>query len=225
MIFVTGGTGLVGSHLIYNLLMKGEKVRALARKSSNTEAVVNDLNVKIQDIDIKTDEFISENYRSLVYGVPPRQKIDSFLIELNTGYNIDNNDFLNSYLKYKNAHLKYLSRYNSSQEIARMYYFSSPVLYNNVSYMGLFKEVFKNFFKSFSDKKQGESYVRLVNQEAKLSLIENAIATNLNITNDTLIELLILKGIYDGFHNGDLYSTYTIPLLDSLIKSPSSKEV
>ena len=39
MIFVTGGTGLVGSHLLYQLIIKGKKVRALKRKSSNIEKV------------------------------------------------------------------------------------------------------------------------------------------------------------------------------------------
>ncbi len=39
MILVTGGTGLVGSHLLFSLVSKGEKVRALKRKNSNTERV------------------------------------------------------------------------------------------------------------------------------------------------------------------------------------------
>jgi len=39
MNFVTGGTGLVGSHLLYDLLSRGEKVRALKRSSSNIEQV------------------------------------------------------------------------------------------------------------------------------------------------------------------------------------------
>ena len=36
-IFVTGGTGLLGSHLIYTLISQGERVRAIHRKTSNRE--------------------------------------------------------------------------------------------------------------------------------------------------------------------------------------------
>ncbi len=36
-IFVTGGTGLLGSHLIYTLISQGEKVRAIHRKTSNRD--------------------------------------------------------------------------------------------------------------------------------------------------------------------------------------------
>lgn len=39
MIFVTGGTGLVGSHLLYDLLRSGKTVRALKRKDSNIDNV------------------------------------------------------------------------------------------------------------------------------------------------------------------------------------------
>jgi len=39
MILVTGGTGLVGSHLLLELVREGEEVKALRRKSSNIEQV------------------------------------------------------------------------------------------------------------------------------------------------------------------------------------------
>ena len=40
MILVTGATGLVGSHLLYELLKKEEKVKALKRQSSDTGHVL-----------------------------------------------------------------------------------------------------------------------------------------------------------------------------------------
>ncbi len=39
MILVTGGTGLVGSRLLYDLTSRGEKVRAIKREGSNLDAV------------------------------------------------------------------------------------------------------------------------------------------------------------------------------------------
>jgi dihydroflavonol-4-reductase len=39
-VFVTGGTGLLGSHLIFSLVSKGHKVRAIYRKQSNREIIV-----------------------------------------------------------------------------------------------------------------------------------------------------------------------------------------
>jgi len=40
MIFVTGGTGLIGSHLLLNLVRTGHRVRALKRAGSNTMQVL-----------------------------------------------------------------------------------------------------------------------------------------------------------------------------------------
>jgi nucleoside-diphosphate-sugar epimerase len=39
MIFVTGGTGLLGSHILFDLVKRGERVRALKRAASTTERV------------------------------------------------------------------------------------------------------------------------------------------------------------------------------------------
>ena len=39
MILVTGGTGLLGSHLLFDLISSGNKVRALKRKSSNLDNI------------------------------------------------------------------------------------------------------------------------------------------------------------------------------------------
>jgi dihydroflavonol-4-reductase len=40
MIFVTGGTGLVGAHLLFELTNAGKKVKALKRETSNLQQVL-----------------------------------------------------------------------------------------------------------------------------------------------------------------------------------------
>ena len=41
MIFVTGGTGLVGAHLLVELAKKQQPIRALKRRKSNTKTIEN----------------------------------------------------------------------------------------------------------------------------------------------------------------------------------------
>jgi nucleoside-diphosphate-sugar epimerase len=53
MIFVTGGTGLVGAHLLYELTSAGRKVKALKRENSNLQQV------------LKTFSYYSENAKDL----------------------------------------------------------------------------------------------------------------------------------------------------------------
>lgn len=53
MIFVTGGTGLVGAHLLFELVSAGKKVKALKRQTSNSQQV------------LKTFSYYSENSKEL----------------------------------------------------------------------------------------------------------------------------------------------------------------
>lgn len=53
MILVTGGTGLVGAHLLYQLLLKNDTVKAIHRKNSDLEAVK------------KVFSFFSDDFESL----------------------------------------------------------------------------------------------------------------------------------------------------------------
>lgn len=40
MVLVTGGTGLVGSHLIFDLLSKGYQVKAMVRKTGSKDSIL-----------------------------------------------------------------------------------------------------------------------------------------------------------------------------------------
>ncbi len=52
MILVTGGTGLVGAHLLYHLAIKNEKVRAIYRTESRLEKVKEVFSFYTEDVDL-----------------------------------------------------------------------------------------------------------------------------------------------------------------------------
>jgi len=66
MVFVTGGTGMVGAHLLYDLASKGEKVRALKRPGSNIQRTE------------KIFAFYSPDYQSLMNNI---EWVDGDLLE------------------------------------------------------------------------------------------------------------------------------------------------
>jgi nucleoside-diphosphate-sugar epimerase len=58
MILVTGGTGLVGSHLLYHLLQKNDSVKAIHQHSSDLLAVKNVFGYYTKDVDVFFDKII-----------------------------------------------------------------------------------------------------------------------------------------------------------------------
>jgi nucleoside-diphosphate-sugar epimerase len=58
MILVTGGTGLVGSHLLYHLLRENKSVKAIYQKTSDVRAVKNVFSYYGSDFEILFDKII-----------------------------------------------------------------------------------------------------------------------------------------------------------------------
>ena len=77
MILVTGGTGMVGSHLLYHLLLENDTVRAIYQKTSNLDAVKTVISFYTSDFDnffnriewVETDLFDIPALESAFQGV------------------------------------------------------------------------------------------------------------------------------------------------------------
>lgn len=81
MILVTGATGLVGSHLLYELLSKGEKIKALKRQSSDTNRVL-----KILGYYTREPENLFSGIEWINGDVTDRESLDRAFLDVNKVY-------------------------------------------------------------------------------------------------------------------------------------------
>ena len=62
MILVTGGTGLVGSHLLYKLTLNDDKIIAIYRSEHKLEKVKTVFSYYTSDVDTSFNKFLSSDF-------------------------------------------------------------------------------------------------------------------------------------------------------------------
>lgn len=124
MIFVTGGTGMLGAHLIYDLITKGERVRALFRSNKKLETTLKTFSYystspkklldsvdwvqgDILDYDILEESLIGVNtiyHAAAMVSFDPKKSDEMIFTNKQGTANI-----VNAALKYKNIKLCHIS--------------------------------------------------------------------------------------------------------------------
>jgi len=81
--------------------------------------------------------------------------------------------------------------------------------------MELFNEVFKNYFLTFAEEHPSQKLPLVLNREKNFSAVNKILAKEASLKSDSLRELVIIKGLYDGFYDGKNIPSSMIQLLDS----------
>ena len=193
----------------------------------------NELNSLIKSFDKQYDPIIKKVFFN-VSGFGTKTKIDSIIKRLNNNFQFSGNKFFNEYKNYKLAYLKYIELRRNTTVAARIFFLNKPIFYANPAYMFLFDQVFDNFFSVYAQTKDGESINRDIILAKSITRLKRTLGRNISLANDTLKELVILKGLFDAFYSGKEgeYSSYPRPqllqTLDSvkiLSKIPVHREI
>ncbi len=195
------------------------KVYLYPQNSDSTE-----LNFRRRHVSKYINSFLSRNINSIAVGRINRHIVDSFIISINEKFPVDHSDKFYPYLQYMIGHLKSITYLRSMNNIAKQFFLDRPILYSNEDYMFLFNQVFDRFFHSFSQSKYGKEIHDIIDKERDLGDIKNQIAQHPSFNNDSLIELLILKGLHDGYYRGDYDLKSVVHLLDTIKESSSIEE-
>ncbi len=127
------------------------------------------------------------------------------------------NTFFNDYRKYRYGLIKFLSSQKKAVTTQEDYFKNKPVLFNNPAYMELFNQVYNKYFMLSARTGEGKEIYNAINNSENYLKLKNALAANKVFSNDTILELVILKEIYSEFYDDNFSRKGLLNILDTLM--------
>jgi thiol-disulfide isomerase/thioredoxin len=146
-------------------------------------------------------KFWNKTIIDIYHPVIEYHKLDSFRLAMNVHYKNVSNPY---FLPWMNCSIASLqdATYNAEKSLFETYLLHKPVQYNNEQYMNFFNSFFKDYVYVHSMKKDGENIRSAINQFGTYDALMGALKTvRLLDADDTLRELVMLKGLYELYDN------------------------
>ncbi len=131
-------------------------------------------------------------------------KIDTFYQKIDSLFGQIKNPFLQNYITYKLAYLRFMSNKRDMRYITWHYFTHKPILYQNPAYMALFNGIYKDFFQYYSNQPKGQTIYNDIAEGKSPTLIKKTLQNRYEMQDDTLCEFIMLKGLYDGAYPSKL---------------------
>lgn len=187
-------------------------------------------NEAISRLDYSIDTLYQKHIRNIHFKIR-RKSVDSLINALTNQYKFASSKYFDSYLCYKIAMLKFLSYEREQNFIIKYYFNDQPVLLNNLAYSELFNQTFSDFLSYYATTHRGEGVKDAIDKYKSPAELRQVLKRNPAFTNDTLIDLVILKGLHDAYYTNDMpnkvkFSAQAVKtLLDSMILIARTKEL
>lgn len=173
------------------------------------------LNYLIAEFNDIYSTYIDSNYNH-IFRKPKAANVDSVVSNIEFRYTNYQNEFFANYRKYKYAWLKYVSYMRDYRYVIREYYHNQSFLYQNPAYMDLFTQLFANYLSFYITKKEGQRLYSDIAMAKSPTFAKQTFSNNMVLINDTLQELVLLKGLSDAFNTKDFPLPNLLMTLDSI---------
>ena len=179
-----------------------------------------EVNSLIMDFNAQFDNFWEKNYQHFVK-MQASHCVDSFYDAMRQRYkNIHNQDFI-GYMTYTTAEISN-NILESEKKLGEKYIKGKPILYNNYQYMEFFNDYFKDYMKDFILTTEGSDINKFIAKSDYPDLME-VLKINHLLRNDSLCELVLLKGLYGFYYSGN-YDRENIKILLRIIAGATKIE-
>lgn len=191
-------------------------ISVFGKDSTELNALIIDFNQEYNDLFVK---------RKDTYLSPARinQILDTFLIECRERYKPVKNDYFKRYVEYSFGN--FFSNTSRSKTILyKQFIENRPILYDNYEYMDFFNTQFKGYLKAYASTKNGGTIFNSINDFADYRDLQQQFAGDKSIKNDSLRELLLLKGLIEFYYSPDFDKQKVQSVLEQLYQQTNIQE-
>ncbi len=177
----------------------------------------NDINSMVIDFNEQWDLFWKKYYTYFVRK-EATTVLDSFRITMQQRYSDVKNEYFWGYLNYTIAEIE-INILVGQKTLANKYLKNKPVLYHNYEYMKFFNDYFKDYLGQFALERSNhdDDVNRFIKGNDYPNLLEVMKINPILRSNDSLCELVLLKGLYELYYSGD----YDKDIIKAMLKNIS----
>jgi hypothetical protein len=176
-----------------------------------------ELNHLLAEYDLIYEDYLLNNFQAIKKS-RRGSDVDTLISFLDSLFQkaSETNDFFATYKKYKEARLRHISYVHDDNYIIRDYFDGQPISYFNPSYFELFNTLFDNYIERFSLTYDGRDLAFNVARAKSYQRAMNDLKKNLALRNDTLRELVLIKGLRDALYENTFPKSSLFQTLDSV---------
>jgi hypothetical protein len=170
-------------------------ISVYGKDSTELNALIVDFNTQYNNLFLN----IKDGYLS---PVKLNVMLDTFLTVTRKRYSHIKNPYFKNYIDYSFADF-FSSTSRNKTILYKQFIERRPILYSNYEYMQFFNIYFKGYLKAFASTKNGGNIYNSINAFGDYKDLQNQFKADQFIKNDTIRELVILKGLIDFYYSPD----------------------
>lgn len=129
---------------------------------------------------------------------------------------VDSIAFFKGYKDFKIAKLLHIAYLHDDNYVIRDYFLNRKILYRNPAYFSLFNNLFDNYLEVYMRTKDGAQLGSDIARAKSYGRAMATLKTNLALRNDTLRELVLIKGLRDALYKNTFPKSTLFQTLDSV---------
>ncbi|HVA98953.1 MAG TPA: redoxin domain-containing protein [Bacteroidia bacterium] len=178
-----------------------------------------DINSLVVDFNDHFNDFWEKNYQYFVKKVS-RVPLDNFKKQMEKLYAPIHNVYFHAYIDYTFASLEE-NTFQGQRKLTREYIYNRPIHPESYEYMTFFNHYFTKYLQVFAASKKGANVYAEINDSDSYVGLLNVMKNDTILNNDSLRELVLLKGLSELYYTDGFNRANIIYILQDLKENTS----